>query len=136
MNGTQRGFSLITAIFLLVVVATVGTFMVTIGSTQRQTSVLSVLSSRALYAADSGMEWAIATVLSPPKVCFTSPTTFTLSGGAADGYSVTNTCAASSYTEGANTYNVFSLSTTASHGSVGSADYIRRSVRSSVTTAP
>lgn len=135
MNAVERGFSLITAIFLLVVVATIGTYMLTIGSTQQQTSTLSVLSSRALHAADSGMEWAIATVLST-DACFGSPTTFILGGGAASGYSVTGTCAASSYSEGPDTYNVFSLVTTATRGSVSSADYVRRSVRATVTSAP
>ncbi|MBI2994809.1 MAG: pilus assembly protein MshP [Gammaproteobacteria bacterium] len=135
MKLRERGFSLVTAIFLLVVVAAIGTFMVTIGTTQQQTSLLSVLSSRALYAADSGMEWAIATVLNT-DACFGSPTTFTLGGGAASGYSVTGTCAVSSHTEGPDTYNVFSLSATASLGSAGSPEYIRRSVRATVTTAP
>lgn len=138
MNAVQKGFSLVTAIFLLVVVAMLGTFMVTISTTQQQTSLLSVLSSRALYAADSGMEWSIATVLAT-DTCFASPVpgNFTLSGGAANGYDVTNTCVSpGTYTEGADTYKVFSLTTTATHGSLGSADFVQRSVRASITTAP
>jgi hypothetical protein len=109
--------------------------MVTIGTTQQQTSLLSVLSSRALYAADSGMEWAIATVLNT-NACFGSPSTFALGGGAASGYSVTCTCSASAYTEGPDAYNVFRLTATAAFGSAASPEYIRRSVRSTVTTAP
>jgi len=119
----------------LLVVAALGTFMVTIGTTQQQTSLLSILSSRALYAADSGMEWAIAMVLNA-DACFGSPATFTLTGGATDGYAVTCTCSAGTYTEGPQTYNVFTLAATATQGNIGSPDYVQRSVRASVTTAP
>lgn len=135
MSAGQKGFSLVTAIFLLVVVATLGTYMVSIGTTQRQTSTLSVLGSRAVYAADSGMEWAIQNVLSN-DACFSSPTTFSLSGGAASGYSISASCTVTSHSEGADTYNVFRLTSTASRGSLGSPDFIQRSVRASVTAAP
>ena len=43
----QRGFSLISAIFLLVVIAALGTFAVTLSTNQQQSAALDVLGARA-----------------------------------------------------------------------------------------
>ena len=53
----QRGFSLISAIFLLVVIAALGTFAVTLSTTQQQSAALDVMSARAYQAARAGIEW-------------------------------------------------------------------------------
>lgn len=53
----QRGFSLISAIFLLIVIAALGTFAMTLSTTQQQSLALNVLGSRAYQAARSGIEW-------------------------------------------------------------------------------
>ena len=55
--------NLISAIFILVVLASIVAFMVTIGNVEQQTATFSVLSSRALYAAESGIQWAVQEVL-------------------------------------------------------------------------
>jgi len=60
---TSRGFSLIAAIFLLVVIAALGAFVVTISTTQQQTSALDVNGSRAYQAARAGIEWGIYQIL-------------------------------------------------------------------------
>ena len=135
MRRTAKGFTLIGAIFLIVVVATLGTFMVSIGTVQRSTSVFSVMSSRALFAADSGMQWAINYVLTN-DACFGAPNdSFTLSGGGSDGYAVNLACTVSNVDEGPDNYNVFHLTATASKGTIGAVDYYRRSLSASVTTA-
>ncbi len=54
----QRGFSLISAIFLLVVIAALGVFAVTLSTTQNQTQTMDVMGSRAYQAALTGVEWA------------------------------------------------------------------------------
>jgi len=135
MKARSGGFTLVSVIFLLVVVATLGAFMVTIGTTQRETSALSILSARALAAAEAGMEWAVHSVLTA-DACFASPATFSLSGGAAAGYSVTATCSSSSHVEGPVAYNVSRISVTASRGSPGSIGHVSRTIRASVTSAP
>src|SRR5476649_2355833 len=53
----QRGFSLVSAIFLLVVIAALGTFAVTLFTTQQQSATMDVLGSRAYQAARAGIEW-------------------------------------------------------------------------------
>ena len=139
----QTGFSLITAIFLIVVVASLGVFMVTISSVQQRTSSLSVLSSRALFAADSGMQWAMRRVtrdaaagLNCPAAPATGQVSFNLTNGAISGYSVTITCNVQNFTENPNNYNVYNLTSQASRGTLGSPDYHSRTIRTSISTAP
>jgi MSHA biogenesis protein MshP len=139
----HSGFSLITAIFLVTVVAILGVFMVTIGSVQQQTSSFSLLSSRALYAADSGMQWAIRRItrdgvagVNCPAAPATGQVSFTLSGGAISGYDVTVTCSVQNFTENPVNYNVYNLISHASRGTLGSPDYHSRTLRASITTAP
>src|SRR4030065_2779656 len=56
MTQFQRGFSLVSAIFLLVVIAALGTFAVTLSTTQQQSAALDVLGARAYQAARAGIE--------------------------------------------------------------------------------
>ncbi|MCC7121249.1 MAG: agglutinin biogenesis protein MshP, partial [Gammaproteobacteria bacterium] len=51
------------AIFLVVVVALTAGYVVAIGNAQRTGSVLALLGARAGFAAQSGVEWAVATVV-------------------------------------------------------------------------
>lgn len=55
----ERGFSLVSAIFLLVVLAALGVAMVTISTVQHQSSGLDVQGVRAYQAARAGMEWGV-----------------------------------------------------------------------------
>lgn len=133
--GYKRGFSLISAIFLIVILAVLVTYVVTISSVQHQTSAFSTLSSRALFAAGSGKEWATQSVLSSSS-CTAFPAEFTLSGGAADGYRINAECSLETYTENPDTYNVYNLLIVASLGDVDDPDYVSRTVRTRVTDAP
>lgn len=139
-----KGFSLVSAIFLIVVVAALGTFMVTIGTTQQQTATFSVMGTRALSAADSGLQWAIRRAIrdagaglnctAPPAAA--GQVNFTLNNGVLAGFNTQISCSVQSFTEGADTYNVYTLVSSASLGAVGSGDYFRRAIRATVTSAP
>ena len=61
----QTGFSLLTAIFLLVVLAGLGGVMVTFFGAQQQSSTLDVMGSRAYQASRAGIEWAAFNIASP-----------------------------------------------------------------------
>lgn len=135
MKRANSGFSLITAIFILVIVATLAVFMVTIGTVQQQTSVLSILSTRALFAADSGVQWAIHSVLTNSN-CSAFPANYVLNGGSSNGYQIKATCVATTYMESPDTYNVYRLSVTASLGNLGNADFVSRTIVAKVTDAP
>ncbi len=55
--GGQRGFALVAAIFLIVVLASLGVFIVRISGVQQHTVNIALLGARAFEAAVAGMEW-------------------------------------------------------------------------------
>lgn len=59
IRARMRGASLITAIFLLVVLAGLGVAMVSLSSSQQKSSAMDVLGSRAYLAARAGAEWGV-----------------------------------------------------------------------------
>ncbi|WP_231949283.1 agglutinin biogenesis protein MshP [Herminiimonas arsenitoxidans] len=63
------GFSLVSAIFLLVVLAALGVAMVTISTVQHQSSGLDVQGTRAYQAARAGAEWGIYQRMQVPAYC-------------------------------------------------------------------
>lgn len=86
----QRGFSLVSAIFLLVVLAGLGAAMVSFSTTQNQLQALDVMGSRAYQAANAGIEWAAYNVQTvegmsaPAAVVFAPGTATALAGNLAD----------------------------------------------------
>lgn len=64
----QHGFSLVSAIFLLVVLAVLGVAMVSFSTMQNQSQALDVMGSRAYQAAQAGIEWAAYTILATSPV--------------------------------------------------------------------
>src|SRR3989442_6606212 len=61
----QTGFSIIAAIFLLVVLAVLGAFIVSVTGMQQSSGQLDVLGVRAYQSARAGMEWGAYQVLDP-----------------------------------------------------------------------
>jgi len=59
----QKGFSIIMAIFILVVLSLLGSYMVKLSGVQHATALSAVQGARAYYAARSGIEWGIAKLL-------------------------------------------------------------------------
>src|SRR5690348_5360454 len=75
---SQRGFSLIAAIFLIIVLAALGTFAVRIAMTQQQMVNFAVLEAQALAYANSGIEYGANRALKA-STCLNS-TSMTLGG--------------------------------------------------------
>ncbi|OGV77778.1 MAG: hypothetical protein A3I83_04805 [Methylotenera sp. RIFCSPLOWO2_02_FULL_45_14] len=118
----QSGFAIIAAIFLLVVLAALGAFMVTFSNTQHLTSAQDVQGSRAYWAARAGLEWGIAGI---PTTCPALPTTLNV-----DSFSVVVTCTLQTYpdSEAGVTINIFRITSVASTGTIGSLGFIERSL--------
>ena len=104
----QRGFSIITGVFLVVVLSLLGAFMLSVTGTQQSSSVLDVQGSRAYQAARTGVEWGAWQVLDPNNAigtaalptCPASPTDLSALAGTLSSFTVTVTCSATSTTEG------------------------------------
>lgn len=144
----QRGFSLVTAIFLLVVIAALGAFAVTISTTQQQSAALDVLGTRAYHAARAGIDWgAYRIIIGGSGGAFAVacqgggaiPQPGALPGAMA-GFTVTVGCVATSHDEGARTVAggnpvwIYNLTSTATQGTVATPNYVERQI--SVTIAP
>ncbi len=126
MKNKQPGFTLISAIFLLVVIAALGLFAVTISTTQQQTSVMDFQGSRAYQAAKAGIEWGIYRVTKDSACPTTSPT---MPAGQLSSFTVALTCSFSTYTEGTDTFSVYQLTSKASSGTIGSSNYVERQLQ-------
>ena len=121
--NSARGFSLPTAIFLLVILALLGAFMVSLSTTQNITSAQDVLGSRAYRAARSGIEWALFN-LKPATACPAASTALTI-----DGLSVTVACSVTTHDEGGTTRYLFLVTSTAvAGGAIGSLGRVERMV--------
>jgi MSHA biogenesis protein MshP len=119
---TQRGFSLVAAIFLLVVLALLGALIASVTGMQQASGQLDLLGVRAYHAARAGMEWGAHQVLDPNnaeaacaiKNCPTSPTHLNSLGGSLSGFTVTVSCSvAADTTEVNRNLKVFNLVATA-----------------------
>ena len=124
----QRGFAAIAALFILVVLAALGAFMVSISSSQQITSAQDVQGSRAYWAARAGMEWALGSLAAVPAACPTPPGSFSI-----EGFSIVMGCTRSTFDEGGVTRVIYSLSSRASvGGAAGAVGFVERSVSASV----
>lgn len=126
-TGLQKGFSLISAIFLLVVIASLGMFAVTLSSTQHQSQALDVMGVRGYQAARAGIEWAAYQVSqSPSNAASSAPcaTTLGVLGGSLSPFSVSVTCSAAPYLEGAINFWIYDVSAVASAGT--GSNYVER----------
>ena len=119
---TQSGFSLVAAIFLLVVLALLGALIASVTGMSQASSQLDLLGVRAYHAARAGMEWGAHQVLDPNngeaacgiKNCPTSPTNLSSLGGSLSGFTVTVSCSvAADTTEVNRNLKVFHIVATA-----------------------
>ena len=130
--GGQRGFALVAAIFLLVVLASLGVYIVRISGVQQQTVNVALLGARAFEAAVSGMEWGAFQALDS-GACTT--TTLNLTEGGLAGFDVDVTCSSSAHTESGNVYNLYLIDVEARNGVYGTPDYVSRRMQARVTDA-
>lgn len=128
----QSGFVLPTAIFLLVVLAALAAYMVTLSRTSQISSALEVQGARAYQAARAGIEWAAWQVAVPsaPPPCPASPATLTLTGTLAS-FDVTVTCSRLQDTDGADAVSIYQITSTATAGGVGEMDRVERQIQAS-----
>ena len=135
-GSVSRGFSLVTAIFLLVVLSALGAVMVTFFTVQQQSAAVDIIGSRAYQAARAGIEWAAlgisATAPGTPWACPASTTipANQMSGTMAP-FSVVVTCTSTLATQGSTTiyvYSINSIATGPNGAAVGSPDYVSRTI--------
>jgi MSHA biogenesis protein MshP len=143
-HARSAGSALISAIFLIVVLAALGASMVNLSTVQEDTVTKSVLAARVYYGAKAGIDWAVQRTISDPAAtptrCVTGPNpefpaTITLTATGLAGVSVAVTCAQSQHGAGttAFTYYLTSIATT---GTVGTPSYAERRMEATVSNIP
>jgi MSHA biogenesis protein MshP len=125
----ERGMSLVTALFILVVLSAIGGYMVLVAGVQSRTTVMALQGARAYYAARSGLEWGIFRDLASGN-CTTGTGSFDVGD-----FSVTVDCGETPFTEGGQSYKVFRISSLAELGSYGDENYVSRQLTVRVTDA-
>lgn len=121
----QQGFAAVAAIFLVVVLAALGSYMVAFSNTQQLTAAQDVQGTRAYWAARAGLEWGVASVAA--SACPVSPTALTVQG-----FTVTVACAPTAYAEGAGTVTILRFVSTAQSGVPGTVGYAERELSASM----
>ena len=116
----EAGFSIVTAVFLVVVLALLGAFIVSVTGLQQSSSQIDVQGVRAYQAARTGIEWAAWQALDPNNAggaalpsCPASPTNLSGLAGSLSPFTVTVTCGATTTTEGNRDVRTYQIIATA-----------------------
>jgi MSHA biogenesis protein MshP len=128
----QAGFSLVSAVFLLVVLAGLGVYAVRLNTLQQQSVTAGLRGAQAFEAARTGAAWGAYRALNA-GVC--APGTLNLTEGALAGFSVAVQCTQTTHTEGAATVRVFVFDVRAQAGVYGGPDYVSRRLQTKITDA-
>lgn len=155
-RNAQGGFSIVTAVFLIVVLALLGVFIVSVVGLQQASQALDVQGVRAYHAARAGMEWGAFQVLDPnnalnpgpscgPAVntapCPASPTHLSALGGSLSLFTVSVECTMTSGTEGNREVRVYQIVATACNqpsggsclGTTPAAGYVERRITATLS---
>ena len=116
---------MVTAIFLLVVIASLGAFAVTISNSQHQSDAMDVMGKRAYQAARAGIEAGVYQIIQT-HACPVSPTV-TLTDIYLSSFTVTLTCAPTGPVNDPTPVTIYTLTSTATLGATpGGPDYFNR----------
>jgi len=138
MSG-QRGFSIITAIFLIVVLAALGAFAVSMFRVQQSSAAFDELGARGYQAAQAGIEWGAWQVLRGPGTCAAATGAPALPGSLTL-FTVSVTCASTAHNEAGSTVTIYQLTAIACNQPAAGAcpnpapgpDYVERQVQGAV----
>lgn len=139
----QQGFSLISAIFILIILASLGAYMVTVGGTNRATSSATLQGARAYQAARSGIDWSVYTLITAADQIaarsncsnIINENNFTLNVDGLNGFTINTLCGFTSHSQQGNDnvsiYSITSIATTG--GSYGDLDFVQRRITATIS---
>ena len=111
LRRAQRGFTLVTGIFLITILFLLSAFMIGFRVYQESSVSLDTLGTRAFAAARSGVEWGAYQALRPGP-CVTGTTSLALAG-TLSGYTATVTLVPSTYNEAGTPVTICNITSTA-----------------------
>jgi MSHA biogenesis protein MshP len=107
----QQGFAAMAALFLLVVLAALGGFMVSFSNAQHLTHAQDVQGTRAYWAARAGLEWGVGIVMQN-NACQAPITNLLI-----EGFNVAVTCSSDTYVDSGNRV-IYQFRATAAAGNI------------------
>lgn len=128
---TQRGFSIVMAIFVLVVLGLLGGYMVRMAGVQLSTFNQTLLGARAYQAAHAGIEWSIARI-SNGGSCTDVNAQTAMSFAGLNGFSVRLNCSSEHYSEADKNLTVYRINALSQFGSYSSSEYVARELQVSI----
>ena len=139
--NNQRGFSLVSAIFLLIVLAALGAYMVTIGGTNRATSSAALQGARAYQAARAGINWSVYLINNIPQATarpncdnIINSNSFTLNVAGLNNFTVNTLCAHTDHSQqGSDNVTVYTIISIATSGTYGNPDFIQRRISATIS---
>lgn len=139
----QQGFLVIAAVFLIVVLAALVGYLMTVSTTSQVASVADLNSARAYQAARAGNEWGIWRILLGPggmtdfeKQCETAEAVRNLTFvSTLASFKATVTCNSTSVTEGAASVRTYTLVSNACNVSTGGAKFCPNAASTASTYA-
>ena len=129
-HSIESGFALISALFLMVVLAALGGYLINAVAVQHATPALQVESVRALYAARTGVSWAAARVRATGGC--PAAGNFNLAESSLSGFLVSVNCQRSDHDLGGAVVPYFQLTVVAQRGVYGGTDFVSRSLQAKV----
>ena len=139
-HARSAGMALVSAIFLIVVLAGMGIALMNLSDVEQDTTSKTNLSAKVYYGAKAGLDWGIQQAIAAGS-CVGS-TSFTLTQGALNGVAVTVKCtpAAQGATNcgltGILTCNNYYLVSQATLGTLGTLAYAERRLEATVSNLP
>jgi len=140
---SQKGFSAVMAIVLVVLLALLGASMSTLTTTSFLNTSSSTFSIQSWFAARSAVEWAVHTAVNQACTCGTNccasidGTTINFSSGGLNGYQAsfhgTTGCSEAPFTEGGADYCVYQIDVLGSRDTAGDITYASRRIKISIT---
>ena len=123
---------MISAVFLLVVLALLGAMIVSLSTTQHVGAARDLLGTRAYYAAKAGIDWGAYQLLQGGGSCSTGTM---LALPAPAGFTVQVDCSASApHDEAGVSVVVYRITATARTGTLGAHDYAERQLQALIGT--
>lgn len=127
----QNGFTIVQAVFVLVVLGMLGAYMVTMSTVQQATSTQALMQARAYQAARAGLEWGI--VKAPEGE---SGDSFVVDGTGCEVEVTVDSDPENPYKEGVDEFNIYHITANAAYPDIGgieNPDYVSRELKVTVT---
>lgn len=106
--GSQKGFGIVTAVFILVILALLGVSITFMAGTQRNIVMIDIAGSRAYQAARAGVEWGAYQALRNGS-CVASTNLVLPAGTSLAEFTATVTCIATTANEGGTTVTLYNI---------------------------